>query len=140
MLVLTVPLAACLGDPKPSAATPADDALVAALQGAWCVSDDDGRTCWGYDRFEGTTIRACGRLPEDDRPFSVVARLAMKDRTACYTVTETDADSAAVYPVGHQFCATVLEINDRFQRYLLDGTVYTTYRVPMAAVACPGSA
>lgn len=135
LAVLIALTAACSREPAPVPGTPADAELVKQLQGAWCVSDDGGKTCWGYDRFDGQTVHACGRLPEDGQAFTAVASFAVSGQTACYTVI--DSDRQDTYPPGHQFCATVLEINDRFQRYRMDGADFSTYRVPLAAVVCP---
>jgi len=105
--------------------TPGGEALVSALQGHWCLSDDEGCSCWGYDRFEGNIAYACGRFPDDGKSFAAKASFTVSGQTACYTVIESD--DLRAYPIWHKFCARVLEINEKFQRYELDGEVFYTY-------------
>lgn len=120
---------------------PRDAALARALQGSWCVTDDDGKTCWGYDTFlNNNTIQACGIIPETKKNFRATASFKVSGTTACYEVTESD--DPLVFPVGHKFCAQVLVIDERLQRYkyLDTGDTFTTYRVPASTVRCPSDA
>ncbi len=132
-----VALVACSSEPEAVPGTPADAALAAQLQGAWCVSEDDGRTCWGFDRFEGNKIYGCGKSPDDNRNISTVASFEVSGHTACYTVISSSDPKE--FGNGHKFCAKVIEVNDRFQRHVLNGKVFTTYRVPVASAVCPGA-
>jgi hypothetical protein len=121
-------------------AVPRDEALVQALQGSWCVTEDNGKTCWGYDTFERNTISGCGVIPESNQKLRASATFRVSGTTACYEVTSTDDPSN--FPVGHTFCTEVLAISASSQTYkhLDSGETYTTFRVPASAVACPGDA
>jgi hypothetical protein len=135
LLLLLGALSASADVDSAKSAAPSGQALIAALQGAWCVTDDDGKTCWGYDRFfDGPNIEACGRFPANGQRFRAAAVLEVMDQTVCYTVTTSDY--VAIFPIGYRFCAKVIEINDELQRYTLDGEVFTTYRVSAGAVSC----
>jgi hypothetical protein len=137
-LPLVLALAAC-SDTSVAPGTPSGPALADALQGAWCVSDDEGKSCWGWDVFlDQQTIEACGRFPEDGRAFRARAKFTVEGTTACYEITESNHPTA--FPIGHRFCATVLEINGEYQRYKMSGVTEKTYRTTTASVKCPSDA
>lgn len=120
---------------------PQDAALIRALEGSWCVSDDVGKTCWGYDTFLADgTVQSCGIIPETKKSFRAKASFKVIGATACYEVT--GSDDLTSFPVGSKFCAKVLAIDDKSQRYkhLDTGETLTTYRVPTSRVNCLGDA
>lgn len=140
ILAASTILAACSPREELGSA-PRDAELVQALQGSWCVTDDDGKSCWGYDTFvDEKTIHACGVIPETKKSFRAKATFKVSGSKACYEVTETN-DSAS-FPVGHKFCTQVLAIDAQSQRYkhLDTGDTFTTYRVPKSSVKCPSDA
>lgn len=136
--LLIVASAAC-SDAAVAPETPTGAALGKALNGAWCVSDDNGKTCWGWDVFlDGQTVESCGRFPGDGRAFRARAKFGIEGTTTCYEVTESN--DSTTFPVGLKFCTKVLEINQEYQRYKVDGIVEKTYRVPSQSVSCPSDA
>jgi len=109
---------------------------VSALQGAWCFSNDDGRSCWGWDVYvDSETIEACGRFPKDGNAFRARVKFRVDGTRACYEVTESNHFKA--FPVGVKVCATVLEINGTHLRYRINGPIETAYRAPLSSVKCP---
>lgn len=137
LAILTL-LAACSNADVPTPIVPADSALIDALQGSWCVTDDDGKSCWAYDTFTSReTIEACGIFPETGKTFRIRATFKVSGTKMCHTVTESNAPESL--PVGNKFCTQVLAVDDKIQRYkyLETGEVDTIYRVPKSNVKCP---
>ena len=120
---------------------PKDAALSAALRGVWCASEDNGKTCWGYDHFvdEGL-VEACGAFPDDGTTFRLKGRYELRGRESCLTVIESNIPK--FYPVGHRLCTRVLRIDKRQHTYknVASGTEHTTYRVPETSKRCPSDA
>jgi hypothetical protein len=120
---------------------PEGAALSVALRGVWCASEDNGKTCWGYDHFvDERLIEACGAFPEDGKTFRLKGRYELLGRESSLTIT--DSNIPHLFPVGHEFCARVLQIDKRQHPYknLVTGTEHTTYRVPETSKMCPGDA
>jgi len=141
--VVTIASAITLSACSPKAENenlPRDQALVAALQGSWCVTEDGGKTCWAYDTFSENTISGCGVIPETNERIRATARFTVNGTKTCYQVTSTDDPEN--FPVGHSFCTQVMAIDDRSQTYkhLDSGELHTTFRVPKSSVVCPGDA
>jgi len=138
LLLLVV---ACTSSTDGQSPVPEDAALSVALRGVWCASDDNGKTCWGYDHFvdEGL-IEACGAFPEDGKTFLLKGRYELRGRESCLTITESNTPNS--FPVGGKFCARVLRIDKRQHtfRNLETGTEHTSYRVPETSKRCPGGA
>jgi hypothetical protein len=114
-------------------------ALDAALQGAWCNSDDYGKTCWGYDMFSRGSSTSCGRIPESKEEFLATSRYRVDGKRVCHELTSTNPNS--LLKVGEQICADVIEVNSRIQRFKLVGDDKETvvYRIPPTQVRCPGA-
>lgn len=140
-LLLVAPLLSACSPVGKSSSVPRDTALVEALQGSWCVTDDDGKSCWGYDTFVSrNTVWACGVLPETRKSFRATASISVNGDKACYEVKESN--DPAAFPVGHKFCVQVLAIDSKSQKYkhLDSGETHTTFRVPASSVKCPSDA
>lgn len=124
-----------------SGGVPEGDELALALRGAWCVSEDGGKTCWGYERFlADNVVHACGVIPEINKAVRLVTTVWVTGTQACYVVVETS--DPKTMPLGHRFCVRVRAINDREQTYehLGNGKKVTTYRVADSTVKCPSDA
>ena len=119
------------------ASAPTDAALDRALQGAWCNSEDAGRTCWGFDVFDDGMTRSCGQAPGTSIKFFSRTRYTVNGRRVCHRFIES-SQPGTVKP-GDTFCADVLEIDDKIQRFRLDGAAGDSwiYRVDRSAVRCP---
>jgi hypothetical protein len=115
-----------------------DAELDDALQGVWCSSNDGGKSCWGFDEFTKGTISSCGRDPSTQAVISAKARYEIRGNSACATVIEASA-TFALKP-GDSFCVTVLDIDDKTQRFRIGGSseTATMYRVPRSRKRCPG--
>jgi hypothetical protein len=116
---------------------PQDKALARALVGAWCNSDDDGRTCWAYDVFsEDGTLRACGQFPDQKRPFDGAGRVSIAGSVMCYRVLNA-TENFWVKP-GSTYCTRILEISSTAHTYqdLESGAKFKLLRVPNDAVKC----
>lgn len=128
-------LAGCAAPPRPLQG----DALVQALQGAWCNSDDGGRSCWAWDQFFADgTLRACGRQPDERQPFDGEGRFTVEGDRMCYVVTRA-SPNFWVRP-GSRYCTRIVAIGAREHTYqdLETGERFTLTRVPAAGVRCPG--
>src|SRR5262249_47894965 len=113
-----------------------DDALARALEGAWCASEDGGKTCWGYDDFGEGMVNSCGRFPETTAIFTARATYDVRNSRVCHVVTA--ASKSFPMAVGDRFCVEVLDIDARTQRFRLEsGDVATIFRVPREKVRCP---
>lgn len=115
-------------------------ALAAALQGAWCNSEDGGRSCWAYDVFlPDGRLQACGRWPDDPQPFFGVGVVTISGDRMCYRVTEASANFW-VRP-GSQYCTRILAVSPQMHRYqdLDSGRIDTLTRVPLAQAAPCGA-
>lgn len=125
----------------PAYAVPAElenASLEAALQGAWCNSDDGGKTCWGYDMFVGGSVNSCGRFPETRTDFTGQSRYTISGAKVCHVVT--DSSVPEVLKPGERFCVQILKIDSRTQRfrYLETGEETVVYRVDAKDVRCSG--
>lgn len=135
VLCLLGALAACA---TPPTALPQDDALARALRGAWCNSDDGGRTCWAYDHFrDDGTLRACGRHADEPVGFDGVGVVQVDGTRLCYRVTAA-TPNFWVRP-GTRFCTDIVAIDAGSHRYQdpESGTLTTLTRVPVEQVRCP---
>lgn len=120
------------------AAVPTDQALAQAILGAWCNSDDGGRSCWGYDEYlPGGAARSCALPPGSSRPWSGTATYEVKGPFVCLRVTDSTDDSMRP---GDRICIQVLEIDARHQRfrYVDSDAEFTLHRRAPADVRCPG--
>lgn len=123
------------------AAPPQGDTLAGALRGAWCNSDDGGRTCWAYDHFrDDGTLRACGRHPDEPIGFDGVGVVQFDGALLCYRVTAA-TPNFWVRP-GTRYCTRIVEVSPDMHRYqdLESGALYTLTRVPPSQVRCPVTA
>ena len=118
---------------------PRDAYLDAALQGAWCNSDDGGKSCWGYDQFNKGVSTSCGRLPGSNDLVSAQSRYSVSGNRVCHVVTETGPGS--FLRKGERLCFDVLEINEKIQRFkdLESNDITVIYRVAREKAQCPGS-
>ena len=70
-----------------------DTELDQALQGAWCNSDDGGKSCWGYDIFDKGKSRFCGRIPENGQVSAGTSTYSVDGTRVCHVVTSVGGDS-----------------------------------------------
>lgn len=114
-----------------------DAALLQALQGAWCNSDDGGASCWAWDQFFADgTLRACGRQPDEREPFSGRGAVTVEGDRMCYRVTRATANFW-VRP-GSVYCTRIVAIGASSHVYedLDGGRRHTLLRVPASRVDC----
>ena len=115
-----------------------DGELDDALQGVWCISDDGGKSCWGFEQFTRGFGSSCGRNPSTQAVMTAKWRYEVGGNTACAVVTE----ASATFPLkpGGRLCVVVLDIDDRTAQFRAVGSneTKTNYRVPRASMRCPG--
>jgi len=131
-------LAAAMAGMVPAATAAQDAALLQALQGVWCNSNDGGRTCWAYDEFFADgSFEACGRTDDDPRPFRGGGPVSVSGRRMCYTVAFA-SDNFWLRP-GGRYCTDILSIDARTHRYRDIDTQqeFTLHRVAHGARRCP---
>ena len=130
-------LSACAG-PQERARPLRDRALSAALLGAWCNSDDGGRSCWAYDQFfDDGTLRACGRQPDEREPFDGLGAVSIQGDVMCYVVRRATPNFWV--RAGSRYCTRIVEISASTHVYedIDSGTRHTLHRVPIPSVHCP---
>jgi hypothetical protein len=133
-------LAIVLALPRASAepAPPQGSALHRSLEGVWCNSNDNGRTCWAYDTFlDDGTFEACGKTDDDTRPFRATGMASVEGRRMCYVVT-TASDNFWLRP-GSRYCTDIIAIDERMHRYrdIDTGAEFTLHRRPALERRCP---
>ncbi len=112
--------------------------LEAALEGAWCNSEDGGSTCWGFDEFHKGVGHACARVPGTNFIFSAKSTYVVEGSRVCHRVREIS--SGAPFVIGERMCFDVLEIDGAHQTFrdVETGEVATILRIPQEQVRCPG--
>jgi len=133
---ITLMLAATIAS---SQRTPGDSELDRALQGAWCNSDDGGKTCWGYDIFSKGQSRFCGRLPENGQVSAGTSTYTIDGTRICHVVTSIGGDGEQPLKVGERMCFRILSIDSQQQTFLDEtyGTETQVYRMRLDDVRCP---
>lgn len=119
-----------------AASVPTDKALAKAIRGVWCVSEDQGKSCLGYDQVvDGENAAACG-ADSSGEPIWGKAKYAVHGNEVCYEMTETSHPE--VTPVGYRFCAITLSIDDEKQTYKVpaDDKTHTMYRTSLTSLPC----
>lgn len=108
---------------------PRDAALRQAILGRWCLSEDDNKTCWGYNllRADGT-FSSSGVHPETHRPFHIEGTFEAKGQMACFLAIRNDSELNP--KAGESICSTILSVQHGRQvfRQYGDDTVRTIYR------------
>ena len=136
-VLATMLLMGCAG--MPDVARPLQGlALAAALEGAWCNTTDDGRSCWAYDIFRPDgTLRACGRFPDEKQAFDGTGRVSISGQVMCYRVLHA-TENFWVKP-GSTYCTRIVEISATAHTYqdLESGARFKLLRVPSGSVTCP---
>ena len=115
-----------------------DEALRAALLGAWCNSSDEGRSCWAWDVFsDDGQLQICGRFPDDGQPFRGVGAVTVSGDRMCYEVLEA-SDNFWLAP-GDRYCSRITGISDQAHTWQdnFDAPAIRLSRVPQTAVVCP---
>jgi hypothetical protein len=120
------------------AAPPEGEDLLKAIQGNWCRSPDEGKTCEGVDRISSTNVSACGRFP-DGTTFTSQAEIKVQGRRVCLRVTQSSRSD--IPQPGYTFCVDVLEINSKWQRYrsTRGGREHVLYRASEQNAKCPAA-
>ena len=112
------------------------EALEKSLEGAWCNSDDGGKTCFGYDDFSKGSMNSCGSVPETGALVTLQTAYEVRGNRVCHTATAVNKGS--LVNIGDIFCVDVLDISRRSMRYrLLSGEMITVYRAPKMKLSCP---
>ena len=114
-----------------------DKALASALVGAWCNSDDGGKTCWAYDVFKADgTLRACGRFPDERRAFDGEGLVSVSGNVMCYRVRSA-TENFWVKP-GSSYCTRILGVSRNSHTYqdMESGAKFSLTRVRSEAVTC----
>lgn len=138
MRSLVIALAAFSAPAFAHTPAPEGEALHRALEGAWCNSEDGGRSCWAWDRFFADgSFTACGRHEDESRPFRGSGRVTVQGRTMCYTVTEA-SENFWLRP-GGRYCTEIVAIDAHTHRYrdLDTGAEFTLYRRDASHVRWP---
>jgi hypothetical protein len=135
-VLATILLAACAAtpdEPKPLR----DLELSLALAGAWCNSDDGGRTCWAYDIFgPDGTLRACGQFPDEALPFDGTGVVSVTGNVMCYRVTAA-TPNFWVKP-GTTYCTRILAVSRKAHTYqdMESGRTHMLTRVASEVANC----
>jgi len=119
---------------------PQGPALQRALEGVWCNSHDQGRSCWAYDEFLGDgSFRACGRTDDDPRPFHGAGQVTIQGQTMCYVVTA--ASDNFWLPPGQRYCTEITAMGPWTHRYrdIDTGAEFTLYRRAATRAPCAGA-
>jgi hypothetical protein len=119
--------------------TPVDSELDRALQGAWCNSDDGGKTCWGYDIFSKGQSRFCGRLPENGQAWAGTSTYSIDKARICHVITSIGGDGEQPLKVGERLCFQILSIDSEQQTFRDEAyeTETRVYRTRLEDVRCP---
>lgn len=113
---------------------PKSAALDAALQGAWCYSDDGGKTCWSFDIYTRGSSTSCGFL---GAPSFAKWRYSVEGSIVCHVLTEAkEVSGLPNLVIGDNICLDILEVNDKFLRFRLYGASLTVFRFPQQSVDC----
>lgn len=139
MRALALLLLALAGGTGPAWAAdpPRDAALAQALVGLWCNSQDGGRTCWAWDRFDADGgFEACGQADGDPRPFHGAGRIHVSGQRMCYRLSAASANFWL--PAGASYCTEIVAIDAHTHRYrdLDTGAEFTLYRRPAGEPPC----
>ena len=130
LLVLANSLASAAPSP------PLDASLDKAMFGAWCSSEDGGKTCWGYDQFDSGIVRSCGRFSNSEVDFFVRSRYIINGTKVCYTIAQSTLPE--ILKIGQRFCEDVLQIDFRTRRVrdLESNEESVSYRTNEKTVKC----
>ncbi|WP_088286574.1 hypothetical protein [Ideonella sp. A 288] len=127
--------------PAPHGTTLQGDALHRALEGLWCNTADQGRTCWAYDEFFADgRFEACGRTEDDPRGFFGAGVVSVSGQRMCYVVTRASANFWLA--PGQRYCTDITAIDERMHRYrdIDTGAEFTLLRRPRSDKHCPPAA
>jgi hypothetical protein len=118
-----------------SSATLQDENLDKALQGAWCNSDDGGKTCYGYDEYVDGRSSSCGVLPENKEPYTATTRYKIQGSRVCAVIIMS---SNPIIGPGFSFCDEILEIDEHAVRSHMAwfDAFETRFRVPRSQMTC----
>ncbi len=121
-----VALAATLGCSDP---VPQGEALRAAMVGAWCNSQDGGKTCWAYDFIDADgKALACNVEARGGLSYVATAQHTVEAAESCFVIL---GSAVPELEVGHRLCIQSFMIDaqiHRFQYKSQDGEVVTLHR------------
>jgi hypothetical protein len=119
--------------PSSVAEVPKDAALARALDGTWCFSRDEGKTCWAWEKVtaEGG-LRVWGQTSDGLNEFWSEGTYTVDGVVTCVKITA--ASEHAHHVAGDAFCAEVLQVDEKIHRFRgVGGTrEVITYRLPTA--------
>lgn len=107
--------------------------------GTWCNPYPGKTACQSHERFSNDgLIQACVRSDNSLAVTHVVASYSIKGNRVCFKVTES---SNRLLPIGDDFCVTVLHLDSKTYRYILDGesSPDEMRRLPSTSPSCPGN-
>jgi hypothetical protein len=110
--------------------------LNSALQGAWCVSIDDGKSCWGYEVFSNGSTRSCGQIPDTDVYYLGTTKYKIDGNLLCHVVTTSNQPEHL--KIGYRFCTEILDVSDNrlTARDMGSAEVDIAFRVAIEKVTC----
>jgi hypothetical protein len=128
--LLAVSIAAC-------ASTMQGDKLAAALEGAWCNSEDGGKTCWAFEDFASGAATSCGQSLEDGTKFLIKGNYTIRGDLVCHEATASNVSSMA--KPGDRFCVQIVHIDEKTQQYRFSphDEIHTLHRIPREDIRCP---
>jgi hypothetical protein len=114
-----------------------DEELDSAIQGAWCNSEDGGKTCVGYDFFESGKSTYCGVDAKSGQRFSGTSNYAIHRNTLCHVVSSVDNEP--FLKVGDRVCFLIVNAQPDLLvfRELTETTFTRLYRDRITKSECP---
>ena len=114
-----------------------DAALEKSIEGYWCNSDDNGKTCWGFDHLSNGSAFTCIQVGQ--KYATAKSRYVVRGNSVCHEVTESSEPE--VMRPGYRICLEVVEINEHMQkfRYFNSKEIITIFRTQRAKATCPAA-
>jgi hypothetical protein len=117
-----------------------DEKLAQDLVGAWCNSNDGGKTCWAFDEFNSSGhFQACGKTEDELVGFAGGGRFTVNGQRMCY-VLDTATPNFWLQ-AGSRYCTDILAIGPERHRYRDIDTKqeFELLRVAPSRKQCPPS-
>ncbi len=89
--------------------------LIMAMVGDWCLSIDEGKSCWNHHRFTDTTIHSCGVVPKTGAAFEARSSYTVEGALLCQTVVTSSLPD--IITPGYKTCTEIIEINTKIHRF-----------------------
>jgi hypothetical protein len=85
-----------------------DQKLDRAIEGVWCTSVDEGKSCLGYEEYKNGKITVCGGKTSTGAPALVEGRYNIRGSRSCILITASNEPSMKP---GSQICIDILRID-----------------------------